>query len=488
MLGGCSAINAMLYIRGNSRDYDQWRDLGNEGWGSAELLEYFKKSEGNQVEHIVEANEGRFHNSKGGLKVNDYKSIESLKYIVQLAAEELEIPEFFDINGPDTIGYGTVHGTLQNGERWSAAKAFLTPARFRPNLRVVKHAFATRVNFEGEKAASVNFEIKGKQFTAKATKEIILSAGAINSPHLLMLSGIGPKEDLQKHNIKLISDLKVGHNLQDHVIVPYCLAFHKSTAKPITIEDLADAVFMYTMHGTGPIGTIPGVNLIGFLNTRNDSRFPDIQLHHLIMNRNTPNAHRFFELIGYPEAILKNLKDTNLEEDFMCVLVTLLNPKSIGLLSLRSSNADEKLKIVSGYLEEQDDVDTIFRAIRSLQRFLGTNSFRNHEGHEMILDVEGCQSFEYDSDEYWECYIRHMSTTLYHPVGTTKMGPDSDPSSVVDSELRVKGVNGLRVIDASIMPNIVSGNTNAPTIMIGEKGADMIMKQWQVEIDEENKL
>lgn len=481
LLGGSSAINLMLYIRGNSKDYDYWEELGNPTWDYKSVLEYFKKSEHLTDNWFNEITDGYYHGTEGELKVSPFRNILSIKTILYEAAFELGYIETMDANAHQTVGFNTALGNIYYGMRCSSATAFLVPAKRRPNFDVIKYAHVTKIELNDEgKADTVKFKIDGKQMIAKAKKEIVLSAGAINTPQILILSGIGPEDHLKTLGIKTIKDLPVGKNLQDHLIVPYVLTFHKSRCEKQSLEELSDWMYMYAMHRVGPLSSIGATDLIGFINTLNNTegQFPDIQMMYASFKKQAPQLKSFLDKLGYIDEIIESIVDASQDAEVVLCLVTLLNPKSVGKIELRSNNPFEMPKIFANYLDEQEDVDTVLRGIRLKQKFLTTKNFEMHQVEEVKINIPGCSDLESDSDEYWECYIRHMSTTVYHPVGTAKMGPDSDKEAVVDSQLRVKGIKGLRVADASIMPKIISGNTNAPTVMIGEKAADFIKQEW----------
>lgn len=483
LLGGTGAINAMIYVRGNRKDYNHWEELGNPTWGWDNVLNYFKKSQDLRNEYVFEVF-GESHHSRGGpLKVDMYHSMEPIKTVIYEAAFELGFKEIFDANAEEHIGYHTCMGTLDKGTRCSPAKAFLVPAKNRPNLHIIKNAHVTKINVSPKNVVtSVDFIVKDSQkLTATIKKEVILSAGAINSPQILMLSGIGPKAELKKHNIPLKADLPVGENLQDHAIVPIFFTFHKSTATNLDIKELADYLYMYVNHKIGPFAALGATDLIGFVNTVNDTDpFPDVQYHHFMYKKQTADLKIALDMFGFDDRISASISKGNHDQEVLCIFVTLLNPKSIGNIKLKSSDPFDAPVINANYLKEQEDVETFIRGIRILLKMLTTKTFESHEGKELHIDIPECDAMKTNSNEYWECYVRYMTTTIYHPIGTAKMGPASDPEAVVDSRLRVNGVKGLRVIDASIMPTIPSGNTNAPTIMVGEKGSDMIKEDWAI--------
>lgn len=481
MLGGSGGINAMLYVRGNRRDYDQWNDLGNPSWGFDDVLPYFKKSEGNRMEHIVSMHKGKYHGTKGPLTVDNYRSIETLKSIVYEAAFELGYIEILDINADEHIGFSTAQGTIENGRRCSPAKAFLNSAKDRPNLKIIKHAHVTEIIIENNQAKGVRFQIGDKKLKAFSKKEVILSAGAINTPQILMLSGIGPKNHLKEMKIPVKKDLPVGKNLQDHAVAPITFTFHKNKSTPQSFSDLAESMYQYLRHKVGKFTALGTVDLLGFVNVNDrTSGFPDIQYHFFGQEMQAIGFVDGLADLGLNDDMIHQLVEANQNAKLLMSYITLLNPKSRGSITLRSNDPFDHPIINANYLDVKEDAETMVKGLKNLKRLLKTKNFKMHGAEELRMKIETCDQIQYDTDDFWECYIRHLVTTIYHPVGTAKMGPDSDPEAVVDSKLKVKGIKGLRVIDASIMPFIVSGNTNAPTIMIGEKGADFIKEDWSL--------
>lgn len=485
MLGGTSAMNAMIYLRGNERDYDNWEKLGNPTWGWRDVLPYFKKSESNQNEELIRRDNGKWHSGDGLLVVDGYHDNEPNKDIFLNAAEELGYPTVDDLNGDQLLGYTHVQGTILNGQRQSAGKRFLIPAGQRSNLHIIKTAHVRRVVIGDDgRATGVEFTYNGtNELVALAKKEIVLSAGAIASPHLLLLSGVGPKAHLQQHSINVKADLPVGQNLQDHVVVPLFYKIHESTAQAPTQRDIADMVYMYAMHRQGPLAKLGAIDLVAYVNTVNHTGYPDIEIHHFNFRRGSMDLPMYLKQVGFSDAIQAALYEQNQKSEVMMVYVVLLNPKSFGKIELASANPFEKPSILANYLENDDDWATLRRGVRFKQSFAQTESFKAHEGDNLRLPLSACDGLLYGSDEYLNCYIGQMTMTVYHPVGTAKMGPATDEDAVVDSRLRVRSVPNLRVIDASIMPVLVSSNTNAPTIMIGEKGADFIKDHWLAHTD-----
>lgn len=481
MLGGSSAINTMIYLRGNPGDYDSWEQMGNPSWGYKEVLQYFRKSEDNRSVHIMKKGKNKFHATGGPLKVDFFHSGESTQFVFKKAVTARDHEITSDLNGKKFLGFTNAQGTVANGTRQSSAKAFLGPIKDRKNLHVIKNAIATNLlfNSDHDKVVGVKFSVKGKKFSAKVTKEVILSAGAINSPQILMNSGIGPLKHLKKHKIQLKHNLPVGSNLQDHVYVPL---FVKLPSEDVSfdIKTYMDHFFIYIRSRIGPLASVGMFDFVGFVNTRNDSsKYPDIQFMHSAYSKDSIEMESVVSALGYHEDIVKELVDINTKTDLVVVPVILLKPKSRGRVRLRSKDPLEKVKIVQNYLDIKDDLDTIVRGIQTYEELIETKPFQDEGGELVKFNLPECDKSEFRSTEYWECYSKYFSTTMYHPVGTVKMGPEEDKDAVVDPTLKVRGVRGLRVVDASIMPTIVSANTNAAAIMIGEKGADYIKTDWK---------
>ncbi len=439
VLGGSSSINAMIYIRGHRAVYDRWAELGNPGWGFDDLLGYFKRSEN------FEGGASEVHGVGGELNVASLRDPNPLsRAFVDAAAIALGVSKDVDFNDARQEGVGLYHVTQKGGKRHSAAAAFLKPVMLRPNLTVMTGAQVTGIRLEGDRATGVDYLLSGGVTRAEAG-ELILCGGAINSPQLLLLSGIGPAAALEALDIPVAADLpSVGANLQDHLVV---LVNYKCP-KPISLASAESLLqlFKYLLlkkgHLTSNIGEAGG-----FVRTEPSKVFPDLQFHFA------------------PGCFIKHGFDSPEHHGFT-IGPTLVDSKSRGRLWLRSRDPLEAPAIDPCYFEDEADLEVLVDGVELARRIAAARPFDGFRGEEIYPEAMGR-----DRDSIREA-VRRTAETLYHPTGTCKMGHDE--SSVVDSELRVHGVTGLRVADASIMPVITNGNTNAPSIAIGEKAADLI--------------
>ncbi|XP_031636392.1 glucose dehydrogenase [FAD, quinone]-like [Contarinia nasturtii] len=479
-LGGSSSINAMFYVRGTPRDYNRWAELGNPEWNWENALKYMKKSEGNENADFVNYKNGKYHSDKGPLKVNHYSDLHPLSRIFIEAAEEVGIKHLDDINADELLGYVSAQATVSNGRRQSTAKAFLVPAKNRTNLYIVKHAHVQKILIDDQNVATgVEFLYKNeKMLKVTSRMEVILSAGAVSSPQILMMSGIGPKEHLEQHNIDVKHDSAVGKNLLDHVYTAMFFQFHRSSPTKESMTDTLDAIYNLAIHNKGPLTGFGPSQLIAMLNTENGTGQPDTELHFIMFEQNSWKFKAHLQLKKFDEKIEKALLAANEKADIVTIWPTLLKPKSSGFIELESTSPSDKPRIVPNYFSHNDDMTTMLRAVKQQISLENTQSYRKHEGEFLKLPLTECDEFEFKSDDYLKCYIKYFSSTLFHPAGTSKMGPDSDADAVVDSRLNVRGVKRLRQIDAGIMPELVSANTNAAVIMIGERGADFIKEDY----------
>jgi choline dehydrogenase len=443
VLGGSSSINAMIYIRGNHKDYDQWRDLGNPGWGFSDVLPYFKKSE-NQ-----ERGASEYHGVGGPLDVSDPRSPNPLAETFIEAAVEAGFSRNQDFNGESQEGFGLYQVTQKGGKRCSAAVAYLRPAMTRPNLTVRTSVHVSRIVLDGRRAQGVGFVDGERTLQAQADREVILSAGAIGSPQLLMLSGVGPADQLRQFGIPVVCDLPgVGENLQDHPVTPVAYEC-KQPVSLASAESLAN-LLRYLLWKQGPLTSNVGEGG-GFIKTSLAGATPDVQFH-------------------FGPAFFINHGLTPIKEHGFTSGPTLVRPRSIGRIQLRSGNSLEAPRIFANYFSDPHDLDVMVEGIKITRMITHSKAFAKYRGRETHPGDSA------HSDQELRAHICKMSETLYHPVGSCKMGANKDRSAVVDSELRVMGVEGLRVIDASVMPTVPGGNTNAPAVMIAEKGADLIKK------------
>jgi len=421
-LGGSSSINAMMYVRGSPADYDRWAELGNEGWGWDDVLPLYKRLE----DH--ENGESAYHGEGGPLHVEQEFPYGDVTDALVDAAVEVGFDRNDDYNGETQTGMGHLELTVKAGERESTAVAYLHPALARENLTAETGAAVTRVTVDGDTATGVEYVRNGHRKTAEASAEVVLSAGAIDSPHLLMLSGVGPADHLEEHGIDVVVDLPgVGQNLQDHLVAS---ASYELTADP-EIEP-GEALCQAT----------------GFERTDPDLSAPDLQYF---------LARVYFMNHGF---------DNPEEGDGMTLSTCLLDPESRGEIRLASDDPDDDPIIDPNYLDAEADMERLVAGMKRVREIGGTDALAEFRGAEVW--PEG----DVEDDEDLRRHVRDTVQTIYHPVGTCKMGDDE--MAVVDDRLRVHGLDGLRVVDASIMPQITSGNTNAPAIVIGEKGADLI--------------
>ncbi|WP_337185642.1 choline dehydrogenase [Phenylobacterium sp.] len=450
-LGGSSLINGMIYIRGNAGDYDQWRQMGLAGWSYADVLPYFKRAEG-----LIGPGEDLFHGRSGPLSVSQAKTRNTVYESFVQAGEQAGHPVNADFNGSDQEGFGRYHLTIRDGERWSASRAYLRPiAGVRPNLTIQSRARATRILVEGGRAVGVEYVVgrSTERRTAYADAEVVLSTGAVQSPQLLLLSGIGPAEEVRAAGVPVVHDLPgVGKNLQDHIAVrlnwevpgiPTAYTYSKGLAKLMTGLD-------YLLRKQGP-GRQNFLETGAFIRTRPELDRPDVQLHNAL-------------------AVVQTVGESNDRGGFTISLCP-LRPESRGEITLRSNDPFEDPVIRGNYLTAPRDRQTMLDAVRMVREVAAQPALKS------ICTGELHPGPAVQSDAEIDAWIRATCGSQFHPVGTCRMGPTGDPSAVVDGQLRVQGLSGLRVIDASVMPTLVGGNTNAPSIMIGEKGADLILGQ-----------
>jgi len=451
-LGGSSSINGLLWIRGQSNDYDNWRQQGNNGWGWDDVLPYFLKSENNEM------GKSEFHNDSGPIMVSNKKiNLKMLEEFIN-AAEEKGIPRVEDFNKGNNFGVGYYQFTTSHGHkgfklRCSAAKGYLNPIKKRSNLKISVNAHVKKINFEGKKAISVSYYQDNKLKTVEINREIILSAGSIGSPHILQVSGIGDSEKLKQNGINIINELKgVGKNLQDHLMFRPVYKVKNLESLNKKINSLFGNLLIgleYIFNQSGPM-TMGASQVCGFAKSDSSRATPNLQFHVQPISTDILGASKLHDFHGITPTVAN------------------IRPTSRGEINIVSDDSRIYPKIKMNYLSTDDDRYVAAQGLKLVRKImLDTETFKKYEAEEYRpgLHIQDDEELVKAGSDYTQ--------TIFHPVGTCKMGKDDN--AVVSEKLKVHGIQNLRVIDASIMPNITSGNTNAPTIMIAEKGADMIL-------------
>lgn len=465
----------MMYMRGNPEDYDNWEALGNKGWNSREALKYFIKSE-DYVDDSTKAEINRrwvedpenLHGEGGYLTVQRFPYQPPISETILEGARELGYKIKDSLNDYNQTGFTIAHATVRNGQRLSVARAFLYPVICRTNLNIVPYAYVTRVILDstGKWAVGVEYYKSSHLHKIFARKEIILSAGTIQTPQLLLLSGIGPREDLEKLGIQVKHDIHgVGKNLKNHVSFTIPM---EVTGKKSETQMTDDDVWQYMNSRKGPMSCTGLSQVTGFvhLNVSDD-------------NFAVPDTQIFFG--GFMSNCTKTGKrseEGKEGKEYFEILPTVLHPLSTGQITLRSSDPFVPPKIFAHYLSSFSDVKLLIAGVRFAQRLCNTTQFQEAGIRFKDRNSPYCSRFIFDTNLYWECMIRHYTNPENHQVGTAKMGPETDTEAVVDPQLRVYGIQNLRVIDASIMPTVPTGNLNAPVIMVAEKGSDLVKDTW----------
>lgn len=479
VMGGSSVLNYMMYTRGNQKDFDDWEKMGSTGWSFDDVLPYFKKLENYQIPN----SDPSFYGSSGPVTVQyvDYQSVLSKAFIGGM--KELGLAEV-NYNGKTQAGVAQIQTTTKNGVRVSSNRAYIDPVISRPNLHIQASTLVTKILIDEvtKVATGVEFYHDKKLQTVKATKEVILTAGAINSPQLLMLSGVGPSEHLTEIGIKPIADLPVGQNFIDHVGAGFVFTTQGFKMPKEEVEEIATIV-SYISSQTGPFTMIGGCESVAFFDSNNfgnPTAYPDLEVFQLAgsIHDNKEMKKNFNLKDDLYEKVFQPMED---QKTTAFVLGTfILRPKSRGEIKLKNRSPFDHPLIYPNYYSHPDDVQLSMKLIEKVLSLEKTESFKRLNATYYRATPPDCLNFEYGSAMYWECYIRHYTHTIYHYSGTCKMGQPSDKSTVVDPRLRVLGIKNLRVADASIMPEIVSGHPNAAVFMIAEKAADMIKQDWNL--------
>ncbi|XP_074035112.1 glucose dehydrogenase [FAD, quinone] isoform X2 [Leptinotarsa decemlineata] len=465
-LGGSTILNYMYYVRGNPLDYDKWAASGNPGWSYQDMLPYFLKSEDAHLERKDE----EFHNEGGYLSVSDipYRTEAAKAYVK--AAQEAGHP-YVDYNGKNQLGVSFVQSTSREGKKCTAESSFLRPVRKRSNLKIQTRSRVSRVLVDEESkiAYGVEYIKNGKVRYALANKEVILSAGALHSPHILMLSGIGPKQHLEQFDIPVIQDLPVGAQLYDHTAFPgIVFRLNESIGMNLLREIINPFTYLQYFIKSRGIFTTP------------DPSYPDMELFVYSGSLNTDYGLSFRKIVNVPPAIYDKIWKPLEGKPVYQVFPMLVHPKSKGHMELKSRDPFDSPKFFANYLSdpENHDVKTFIAAIREIQRINDSPSMQRYGAKLVDTKIPGCEEYQFNSDKYWECSLRTIIASLYHYVGACKMGPENNGDTVVDSYLRVHGVKQLRVVDTSVIPLPLTAHAAAPAYAIGEKAADVIKTDW----------
>ncbi|KAK5648254.1 hypothetical protein RI129_003146 [Pyrocoelia pectoralis] len=461
-VGGTSLINSLSYIRGNKADYDNWRTQGNYGWSFKELLPYFKKSEN------FPNGDANYHGNKGYLHVQEWNTIGPQSEAFFEANKILGRIEV-DYNGEKQLGYSKLQFNIKEGKRQDACTAFVVPAMHRSNLEILTNSYAIKILVDpNKKAYGILFARNGKIYVAQSRKDIILSAGTFGSPHLLMLSGIGPKKDLERFGIRVIQDLPVGNHLQDHPTFCYLEFLTNYTLPHRSLEDNIKQF----LNGNGPLTNALNVDGVVFLQTTYAKVVgqPDVEIFMFPSGGDSEIMEKFWNIERNDK-----LNDT-LSKNTITLMGVLLHPKSVGNVRLNSANPFEYPLIDPMLLsdEEDEDIERLYQSIEMIMELINTFPFKKLGTKLKNGPLPACKMHIYPSKQYWYCYLRQLTMPFFHPVGTCKMGPSPSNGAVVSPELKIFGVKNLRVADASVIPSSVSGHTNSIAMMIGEKVADLI--------------
>ncbi|XP_017065811.1 glucose dehydrogenase [FAD, quinone] [Drosophila eugracilis] len=484
VLGGTSSINYMIYNRGNRRDFDGWAAAGNPGWSYDEVLPYFLRSEHAQLQGLENS---PYHNHSGPLSVEDVRHRTRLSHAYVRAAQEAGHPRT-DYNGESQLGVSYVQATTLKGRRHSAFRAYIEPIRSRRhNLHILTLARVTRILIDPATKSAYGVELnhQGRTFKVKARKEVILSAGAFNSPQLLMLSGIGPEDNLKAIGVPLIQALPVGKKMYDHMCHFGPTFVTNTTGQTLFAERLKPPVVKEFLLGRADtfLSSIGGVETLTFIKVptaQSPSTQPDIELIQVAGSLASDGGTALAQGANFkPEIYEKMYKDLTLrQQDHFSFLIMHFNPASVGRLWLHNRNPLEWPRIDPKYFSAPADVEHLLEGIKESIRISKMPAMQAIGTRLLDKPVPGCESFEFASDDYWRCSIRTLSYTLHHQVATCRMGPETDPTTVVNHQLKVHGMKKLRVVDTSVIPVPPTAHTNAAAFMIGEKAADMIRSEW----------
>ena len=464
VLGGSNMINGVQYTRGSKYEYDEWAKNGCTGWSYKDVLPYFLKSEDIQIGDLKSS---KYHSTGGPIPVTVGRATPLSDLYIQ-AGKEMGYP-ITDYNGEDQEGFNHIQLNTRNGVRSSSCVELLGDTAERTKLHISIRSFVTKIEIENKKATGVHVIKDSRKLFYKARKEVILSAGAINSPQILMLSGVGPKDHLEDLGIPVKADLPVGRNLQDHLMLPMFTKINSALGITQNVRESIWTKIRYGLFGTGPLASssLDGSAFFYGDSLGKGKSSADIQFIFLSI---LPDVNFY----NYRDEVVAEQMGKHPNDNGFMTAVSITHPKSRGVLTLRSSDPFDYPVLDPQYLTERVDIDTFISAIRIWEKFIETSTMQGLGARVDQAKISFCSHHEFRSDAYWECAVRHLAVTVYHVSGTCKMGGKNDKDAVVDPTGRVKGVMNLRVVDASIFPNITSGNTNAPTVMVAEKIADII--------------
>ncbi|XP_051160894.1 glucose dehydrogenase [FAD, quinone]-like [Leptopilina boulardi] len=462
VLGGSSSINGMMYMRGSQKDYNDWEKLGNKGWSYKDVLPFFKKSENNlQMDKV----DPEYHGQDGPIPVTQFKYRSPVSLDILAAAKELGY-DTVDLNGKTHTGWTISQATTNGVSRYSTARAFLRPARNRQNLHIMINSTVTKIIFNDKKnAIGVEFYKNEKLIQVNVNNEVIVSAGAVNSPQILLNSGIGPRKELEAVKVPVVHNLPgVGKNFHDHAAYFLTFSINKTSESVLNWDTLME----YLRFRKGPLSSTGLWTVTGMTNTKYANPEED-----------QPDIHSIFGGYSTLCSDLRNSKNNITSRREISVLLILLRPKSKGYVRLRNNDPLSKPHLSAKLLSHPHDVAILIEGIKFVINLTEAEALKKYDFQLNTTSVKNCEHLKFGSDLYWECALRHDTSVGDHMAGSCKMGPNSDKMAVVDEKLKVKGVRGVRVADTSIMPEVISGNTNAPAIMIGERAADFIKKAWK---------
>ncbi|CAG9786283.1 unnamed protein product [Diatraea saccharalis] len=482
MLGGSSSINAMIYVRGNTEDFQNWYDLGNTDWHPNIVKKYYKKAESLQNQKLLQNPFIRdFYGIDGPLAINVFNDSfpNTIKNVLS-AYEEIGIKNAYDVNTANVMGSGYLTATAANGRRSSTDHCYLNPVRrLRDNLYILTDSLVTKIliNTYTKVAEGIELERQGIKMIFYANLEVIVSAGAINTPQLLMLSGIGPRKHLESKNIPcLVDSSAVGQNLQDHIKIPVLVYGNNSNSLSEMQKNYEAIKYLYDR--TGYLADNGIANILAFNSLSKYATYPDFQIFLMPFPKGDSDLTNILRTtIGFKYEVIQNIVRQNKNKMLYLFFFTLLHPYSLGSIILRTSNAKEHPIIYPNYFNDVRDLNKMVEGLKFFSQIINTKYFKSIGGHIGDLGWPSCDNLVKGSDNYWKCVAISTASTMYHPVGTARMGFNIK-TSVVSSKLKVYGVNKLRIVDASVMPSITSGNTNGPTVMIAERAADLIKEEY----------